>query len=76
VAKDLVGGRVAVDTVIAKYSSHLPLYRKSMMLEREAGVESNRARLDGDVMRVGELRVCHPARWARRFIARWPSGRS
>ena len=53
--KGLVSDRVVIDTVISKYSDHLPLYRQSAMLERETGVEISRATLDGWVMRVGEL---------------------
>jgi transposase len=48
---------VVIDTVVAKYSDHLPLYRQSAILEREAGIEISRATLDGWVMRVGELVV-------------------
>ena len=33
VEKGLVSDRVVVDTVVAKYSDHLPLYRQSVMLE-------------------------------------------
>jgi transposase-like protein len=44
-----------VNTVVAKYCDHLPLYRQQVMLEREAGVDISRATLDGWVMRVGEL---------------------
>ena len=44
-----------IETVVAKYYEHLPLYRQEAMLEREAGVEISRATLDGWVMRVGEL---------------------
>jgi transposase len=55
VDKGLASDRVVVDTVVAKYSDHLPLYRQEAMLEREAGVEISRATLDGWVMRVGEL---------------------
>ena len=55
VEKGLVSDRVVIDTVVAKYSDHLPLYRQSAILEREAGVEISRATLDGWVMRVGEL---------------------
>ena len=36
-------------------ATHLPLYRQSVMLERELGLEISRATLDGWVMRVGEL---------------------
>jgi hypothetical protein len=35
----------------------LPLYRQSVILQREAGVEIGRATLDGWVMRVGELLI-------------------
>jgi transposase len=55
IEKSLVSDRVVIDTVVAKYSDHLPLYRQSAILEREAGVEISRATLDGWVMRVGEL---------------------
>ena len=37
VEKGLVSDRVVIDTLVAKYSDHLPLYRQSLMLEREAG---------------------------------------
>src|ERR1039458_7443412 len=55
VEKGLASDRVVIDTVVAKYSDHLPLYRQSAILDREAGVEISRATLDGWVMRVGEL---------------------
>ena len=55
--KSLASDRVILDTVVAKYSDHLPLYRQSAILERETGVEIHRATLDGWVMRVGELLV-------------------
>ena len=57
VEKGLAGDRVVIDTVVAKYSDHLPLYRQSAILIREAGVEIGRATMDGWVMRVGELLV-------------------
>jgi transposase len=53
--KALVSDRVVIDTVVSKYSDHLPLYRQSVILQREAGLELSRATLDGWVMRVGEL---------------------
>jgi transposase len=55
VSKGLASDSIVIDTVIAKYCDHLPLYRQAAMLEREAGVEISRATLDGWVMRVGEL---------------------
>ena len=58
VEKGLASDRVVVETVVGKYSDHLPLYRQAVILEREAGLEIGRATLDGWVMRVGEL--LHP----------------
>ena len=55
VEKGLASDAVVIDTVVAKYCDHLPLYRQAVMLEREASVEIGRATLDGWVMRVGEL---------------------
>ena len=57
IEKGLVSDRVVIDTVVAKYSDHLPLYRQSAILEREAGVEISRATMDGWVMQVGELLI-------------------
>jgi len=57
IEKSLVSDRVVVDTVIAKYCDHLPLYRQSAMLERETGLEISRATLDGWVMTVGQLLI-------------------
>ena len=64
VEKGLASDRVVVETVVAKYSDHLPLYRQAAILEREAGLEIGRATLDGWVMRVGEL--LEPVVWAMR----------
>jgi len=55
VEKGLASDAVVIDTVVAKYCDHLPLYRQAVMLEREIGLEIGRATLDGWVMRVGEL---------------------
>ncbi|MEO8053114.1 MAG: IS66 family transposase [Acidobacteriota bacterium] len=55
VEKGLASDAVVIQTVVAKYCDHLPLYRQAAILEREAGVEISRATLDGWVMRVGEL---------------------
>ncbi len=54
IAKGLASDRIVIDTVIAKYCDHNPLYRQSAMLERESGVEISRATLDGWIMQVGE----------------------
>jgi len=53
--KSLVSDGVIIDTLINKYSDHLPLYRQSVILERETGVSVSRSTMDGWVMRVGEL---------------------
>src|SRR6201996_4559385 len=55
VEKGLASDRVVIETVVAKYCDHLPLYRQEAMLEREAGGEISRATMDGWVRRVGEL---------------------
>ena len=55
IEKSLASDRVVIDTVVAKYSDHAPLYRQSAIVERESGVEISRATMDGWVMRVGEL---------------------
>jgi hypothetical protein len=55
IEKSLVSDRVIVDTVVNKYCNHSPLYRQSVILLRDAGLDISRATLDGWVMRVGEL---------------------
>jgi transposase len=66
--KGLVSDRVVIDTVVSKYSDHLPLYRQSAILERETGLEISRATLDGWVMRVGELLIPAAAAMGRELI--------
>lgn len=67
--KGLVSDRVVIDTVVAKYSDHLPLYRQSAMLERETGLEIGRATLDGWVMRAGELLIPVAAAMRQELLA-------
>jgi transposase len=55
VEKGLVSDTIVIDTLVAKYSDHLPLYRQSVILSREAGVDISRATMDGWVMRSGGL---------------------
>jgi transposase len=57
VEKGLVSDGMVINTIVAKYCDHLPLYRQSAILQREAGVEISRATMDGWVMRVGELLI-------------------
>jgi transposase len=54
IEKSLVSDGVVIDTIINKYSSHLPLYRQSSILHRDVGVDISRATMDGWVMQVGE----------------------
>ena len=39
IEKGLASDRVVIDTVVSKYADHLPLYRQSVRLERETGLE-------------------------------------
>jgi transposase len=68
IEKGLVSDRIVIDTVISKYSDHLPLYRQSVMLERETGVEISRATLDGWVMTVGGLLIPVAAAMGRELL--------
>jgi transposase len=68
IEKGLVSDRVVIDTVISKYSDHLPLYRQSVMLERETGLEISRATLDGCVMTVGGLLIPVAAAMGRELL--------
>jgi transposase len=55
IEKSLVSDQVIVDAIISKYSNHCPLYRQSVILLRDAGINISRATIDGWVMRVGDL---------------------
>ena len=68
VDKGLVSDRVVIDTLVAKYGDHLPLYRQSAILERETGLEIGRATLDGWVMRVGESLIPMTAVMGRELV--------
>jgi transposase len=57
IEKSLASDAVIIDTVVSKYCDHLPLYRQTVILEREAGLEIGRATLDGWVIRVGDLLI-------------------
>jgi transposase len=67
--KGLASDRVVIDTVVSKYADYVPLYRQSVILERETGIELYRATLDGWVMRVGELLRPISAAMARELLA-------
>ena len=57
IEKGLVSDRLVINTLVSKYSDHLPLYRQSAILERDAGVSISRATMDGWVMTVGGLLI-------------------
>ena len=69
VDKSLVSDRVVIDTIVNKYSDHLPLYRQSAILLRETGVSIGRATMDGWVMRVGEMLMPVVAAMGRELLA-------
>jgi transposase len=57
IEKCLASDQIVIDTVVSKYCDHQPLYRQSVMLERDSGVELSRATLDGWVLKVGEFLI-------------------
>jgi len=57
VEKGLVSDTVVIDTLVSKYSDHLPLYRQSVILSRDAGIDISRSTMDGWVMRCGGLLI-------------------
>ena len=69
IPKSLVSDRLVIDTVLNKYVAHLPLYRQSVLLERDTGLEISRATMDGWVMRVGELLTPVVSRMKKELLA-------
>jgi transposase len=67
--KGLVSDRVVIDTIVNKYSDHLPLYRQSAILERDTGVSISRATMDGWIMRVGEMLIPVVGAMGRELLA-------
>ena len=55
IAKSLVSDRVVIDTLLNKYTAHVPLYRQSALVERDTGVLIRRTTMDGWMMRSGDL---------------------
>ena len=69
IEKCLASDRIVIETVIDKYCNHTPLYRQSMILERDIGLEISRATLDGWVLKVGELLIPMVAAMRRELIS-------
>ncbi len=57
IEKGLVSDQLVIGGLVAKYSDHIPLYRQSVILERDAGILISRATMDGWVMTVGGLLI-------------------
>jgi transposase len=55
IEKSLVSDQVILDAIISKYLNHCPLYRQSVILLGDAGIDISRATIDGWVMRLGDL---------------------
>lgn len=55
IEKSLVSNQIIIDTIVNKYTAHLPLYRQSALLGRDCGIEITRATMCGWVMQVGEM---------------------
>jgi transposase len=55
IEKSLVSDEVIINTVVNKYCEHSPLYRQSVALLRDAGLDISRATMCGWVMTIGEM---------------------
>jgi len=55
IAKSLVSDRTIIETIVDKYADHNPIYRQSVILLRDAGIDISRATMCGWVMTVGEM---------------------
>ena len=69
IEKCLASDRIVIDTVVSKYCNHAPLYRQSVILERDLGLEISRATLDGWVLKVGELLIPMVAAMRRELVS-------
>jgi transposase len=55
IEKSLASDRVIINTVVNKYCDHSPLFRQSVALLRDAGIDISRATMCGWVMTIGEM---------------------
>jgi hypothetical protein len=67
IEKSLVSDGIIIDTVVRKYADHNPLYRQSVILLRNAGIDIGRATQCGWVMTVGEM-LMPVVGWMRREL--------
>lgn len=55
IEKGKASNELVVDVLVKKYCDHVPLYRQSVGIERDGGVELSRMTLCGWVMKSGDL---------------------
>jgi transposase len=55
IPKSLISGQVIIETLIAKFCDSVPLYRQSVILQRDTGLDICRSTMDGWVLQAGEL---------------------
>jgi transposase len=67
--KSLVSDQIIIDTIVGKYADHNPLYRQSVILLRDAGIDISRATMCGWVMTVGEMLMPLVAAMRRELLA-------
>lgn len=53
IPKSKLSNEMIVDVLVKKYGDHLPAYRQSMILERDAGIDLSRKTLIGLIIRSG-----------------------
>jgi transposase len=55
IEKGILSDALVVDVVLKKYAEHLPLYRQSATILRDAAIEVSQSTLSTSVLKVGEL---------------------
>jgi transposase len=55
IEKGILSDSMVIDVITKKYLQHLPLYRQSVTIEREAGVAVSQATLSSSVLAAGAL---------------------
>jgi len=55
IPKSKFSDEMVVDVLVKKYGDHLPAYRQSMILDRDAGIEISRKTLVDVIMKTGRL---------------------
>ena len=55
IPKGKLSNAMIVDVLVKKYGDHMPAYRQSMSLDRDADIDLSRKTLIGVIMKTGEL---------------------